>query len=419
MVPRTSQINQDSESSANRRNSMATCRSSETSHPNRRYTTNSVQLRDTVEMLRLLDDSINSPEKDSTPSEKPNIALPMPLMKTQRGFIGPRSSSVRASRRQVHPASAEEINAKVAEMMAAMDALKPSTPTRTATDSRALAQVAQSKGLAKLLGRLYSKSASPDNEALKKRSKTGAGDGDVPLTKSASQSDKNQSSISSTKIRLNEDQNLNRNKVQQIIGGKVIQKHANSTLLSGNSDSFVAIEGRPGEDRQVAGSKRVHDTRRMSWPSANPFDTEEDFECDLDQGILHASPAGSSTPRIRIHRTSDSTLSEYSIKDLSGASLGQVNLAKVVQIGKNDKTNKWIRQLNFGPAADKRHSPIELPSRNGDEGTAKKHPSPSKRDLEELEKAFRQYELPQGTYEDGGVDELAASRTVLSVKDRN
>lgn len=399
---------------------MATCRSSETNHPTRRYTTNSVQLRDTVDMLRLLDDSICSPEKDSTPSEKPNMALPMPSMETQRGFIGPRSSSVRALRRQVHPASAEEINAKVAEMMAAMDALKPSTPTRTATDSRALAQVAQSKGLAKLLGRLYSKSSSPDNEALKKRSKTGAGDGDAPLAKSAGQSDKNQSSISSTEIRLNEDQNLNRNKVQQIIGGKVNQKHANSTLLSVNSNSFVTIEcSRPGEDRQVAESNRVHNTRRMSWPSANPFDTEEDFECDLDQGILHASPAGSSTPRIRIHRSSDSTLSEYSIKDLSGASLGQVNLAKVVQIGKNDNTNKWIRQLNFGPAADKRHSPRELPSQNDDAGTAKKHPSPSKRDLEELEKAFRQYELPQGTYEEGGVDELAASRTVLSVKDRN
>lgn len=399
---------------------MATCRSGETNHPTRRYTTNSVQLRDTVDMLRLLDDSISSPEENSAPSEKPNMALPMPLMETQRGFIGPRSSSVRALRRQVHPASAEEINAKVAEMMAAMDALKPSTPTSTATDSRTLAQVAQSKGLAKLLGRLHSKSASPDNQALKKRSKTGAaGDEDAPLAKSASHSDKNQSSISSTEIRLNEDQNLNRNKVQQIIGGKVIQKHASSTLVSGNSDSFVTIECRPGEDRQVAQSKRALDTRRTSWPSANPFDTEEDFECDLDQGILHASPAGSSTPRIRIHRTSDSTLSEYSIKDLSGASLGQVNLAKVVQIGKNDNTNKWIRHLNFGPAADKRHSPREIPSQNDDEGTAKKHPSPSKRDLEELEKAFRQYELPQGTNEDGGVDELAASRTVLSVKDRN
>ncbi|KAG6002937.1 hypothetical protein E4U21_002502 [Claviceps maximensis] len=434
MTTRTSQITRDLETSAVKRSSMTESRSSGATHAARRYTTNSMQLGDTVDQLRLLDDSVYNSETNPALSERSNVAgSSVPLTTTQKELVGQRMSSANALTKNGHPISTKVIHHKTVQMVAATDALKPTTPTRKAAGPRASTQGAQSKGLAKLLGRIYSKSASPESEAFKKRSKLGSGEKDFHIIRSASQLDKTRPAVSSTEIRLNEDLNLNRNKVQQMMGVQSICQPVSPALIRSQSYAHqsVAAVGSEEEQRALAeprqsqGHGHEHGFRHTSWSLANPFDTEEDFECNLDQGILHVSPAGSSTPRIRIQRDSDSILSDCSIHDFDGdgESLGQVNLAKVVQLGKRDKLNEpTIRQVTFQTAAldQRRLSRGQCLHPNGPTGNAKKHPSPSKRDLEELERAFRQYGLPSGPYQDGDADELAAaSPLVLYARERN
>lgn len=102
----------------------------------------------------------------------------------------------------------------------------------------------------------------------------------------------------------------------------------------------------------------------------------------------------------------------------------QVNLAKVVHIGKGERIKESkIRQVTFRIASgsNRRSSPEDCLSPSEDLGNAKKHPSPSKGDLEELERAFRRYEVRPVPFEDDlDADELAAtSPTVPSTNERN
>ncbi|KAG5947867.1 hypothetical protein E4U59_006732 [Claviceps monticola] len=351
-MARTSQDTRDSEISAAKRSSMADARASEATFATRRYTTNSMQLGGKADRIRLLDSSVYSCDKDGTLLNKSHVPLSVPLTAVQRELVGQRTSSAKALSAHGHPATNAEIYYKVVQMVAAMDALKPTTPTTTATrkatNARSSSHVAQSKGFAKLLGRLYSKSASPESETFKKRSRLGTGEKVSSLTRSASQPDTNRPAVSSTEIRLNVDQNLDKNKVQQMMGVQSICQGGTSTFVRGHSCGQFAMS--VGAE---SGHGPGHSSRRTSWSSPNPFDTEEDFECDLDQGILHVSPAGSSTPRIQIHRSSESSATSGSTR---------------------------------------RSSPEDCLSPDEDLGNAKKHPSPSKGDLEELERAFRRYE---------------------------
>ncbi|KAG6121074.1 hypothetical protein E4U14_002515 [Claviceps sp. LM454 group G7] len=379
---------------------MADARSSEATFATRRYTTNSMQLGDKADRIRLLDSSVYSCDKDGTLLNKSHIPLSVPLTAVQRELVGQRTSSANALSAHSHPASNAEIHYKVVQMVAAMDALKPTTPTTTptrkATNARASSHVAQSKGFAKLLGRLYSKSASPESEAFKKRSRLGTSEKVSCLTRSASQPDTNRPAVSSTEIRLNVDQNLDKDKVQQMMGVQSICQGSTSTFVRGHSCGQFAMGVGPEDELEVvaeSGQGPEHGSRQTSWSSPNPFDTEEDFECDLDQGILHVSPAGSSTPRIRIHRSSESSA--------------------IVHIGKGERIQESkIRQVTFRIASgsNRRSSPEDCLSPDEDLGNAKKHPSPSKGDLEELERAFRRYEVRPVPFEDDlDADELAAT----------
>ncbi|KAG5944247.1 hypothetical protein E4U53_006914 [Claviceps sorghi] len=429
MMTRTSQLTRDAETSIARRSSMAESRSSEAAHATRRYTTNSMQLGGTVDKLRLVDSSAYSSEENLALAETSNVAVSVPPTGGQGKLLGQTMSSTKVLSKHGLSATTEDIHHKVAQMVAATDALKPTTPTRRATDSRASAQAPQSRGFAKLLGRFCSKSASPESKVFKKRSKLGNCEKDALLTRSASQPDWARPALSAIEIRLNEDQNLHRDKVQQMMGVQSICRPVNPTWTRGHSyDGQLGTEATPEEEQQRGPTEPTGahhlGSRHESWSSANPFDSEEDFECNLDQGILHASPAGSSTPRIRIHRSSDPGSNDYSIQDLSGESMGQVNVAKIIQIGKRTRmTEPTSRQVTFQTAAldSRRSSRGECLHPNEDTANAKKHPSPSKRDLEELERAFRQYEPPAARYQDGDdADELAAaSPTVLFARERS
>jgi hypothetical protein len=225
---------------------------------------------------------------------------------------------------------------------------------------------------------------------------------------------------------LNEGTNLNRSKVQQIVGHKVFRKPIPSkkgSLLCSTFDDAAneASSSAPSGVSEMEGC----------LSSVSPFDTEEDFESNLDKGILNGSPAGSSTPRIRVHRTSGSTFGDGCAEDLTGSSIGQVNLARVVKFNTKGVGSPRLRQVKVQTPTNAKESalyPRQRPKREGsvqyaDFGIVKKHPSPSKRDLEELEIAFQQYAFHKGPQVYDDADELAAGNTLwaeaLAVRDPN
>ncbi|KAK2612345.1 hypothetical protein QQS21_001609 [Conoideocrella luteorostrata] len=439
LVRPTEKTDKDPRRSVLKRSSLRVHRVGESIPPSRRYTTNSVHLGESMDLLQLLEAStvIDSENNDMLAGKEPLETATQPATDIHQGLVSPSTSSVKAVSVSVSPyipASPEEVNGKIREMLEAMEALKPSTPSKTMTRSRTLPRVAQSKVFTKMtgaLGRIYSKSASPEMRTSEANGEFPGDEtgGTPPLIRSSSQANASQYTISSMEIRLNEGKNLNRNKVQQMVRSQVCRKPVNS-----NGRSILSSQAQQGHVR--SGSSSVYQRRSTSsvargngdmLQTEDPFDSEQDFEHNLDEGILRASPAGSSTPRIRIHRPSGCTKGRLLTNDLSESSLGQLNIARAVKIDKQDKDGRRVRQVSFRPPADTKDGSAGQWIFHGhvdDLGVAKKHPSPSKRDLEELELAFQRYKLPRGVpcaHDD--TDELAASSTgiteVLAEKDLN
>lgn len=422
---------QSSVRSVLKRTSLEAPYSSCSTQHNRRYTTNSAPLEKTAELLKLLDTSTANVEESSTEKDElaPRVQV-RPALAMQEEIADQRSS-LQALGGYVHKASAEEINDKLREMLAAIDALKPPTPQKTQAP-RKIYRVASSRVFARMsdaFGRMYNKSTSPEVRTRDQENRTRLEETGMPIKRSLSQADSSQHSIRSIEIRLNEGSNLDRRKVQQLIGGPVFQK---SVALNEKSTLCRKSDGQTNIPESAMPMGRRESKLRSFSSSMNPFEAEEDFENDLENGILRASPAGSSTPRICTNRDSSSSYGDDYVDDLSGSSVGQVNLARVVvKVGKNNVGTPKIRQVNLqSPANVKDCSPKPWQrSKRGrdmqyddDFGIAKKHPSPSKRDLEELELAFQRYKLP-GLHAEDATDELANSNAslgeVLTAKDPN
>lgn len=401
-----------------KRNSLCSPQLSQAIHHSRRHTTNSTQLEKSGELLKLLETSTVTTEDSLTPDDTsdPTKAI-RPTFPLRDEIMGHRSSSLKALSGGAHKASAEEINGKIREMLAAMEALKPATPLKS-QGSRKLSRVTNSKVFARMsdaFGRIYSKSASPEAMTTDQERNSRLGNTGMPLTRSLSPAKVSQYSIRSIEIRLNEGTNLNRSKVQQMVGNRVFRKpvasQGNSFLCRRVDDHF--------NDQESTPSIEEYRLKRQSFLSPiNPFETEENFEHNLENGILDVSPAGSSTPRNGMRRASGSSFGDASLGDLSGSSIGQVDLARImVKVGTKDDGSPQIRKLNL-------QSPTEVPrpwqslKRGRDvqhDDFAKKHPSPSKRDLEALELAFQQYTIPNGPPADEDADELAGSDMLLGV----
>ncbi|KHN96958.1 uncharacterized protein MAM_05067 [Metarhizium album ARSEF 1941] len=399
---------------------------------NRRYTTNSAPLDKTAELLKLLDTSAASIEESLTvKGELDPRAQARPRLGMQEELDEQSSSSLQALGGCVHKASAEEINSKLREMLAATDALKPATPQK-AQGSRKLYRTASARVFSRMsdaIGRMYNKSASPEVRPRDEEGTIRLEETDKPIRRSSSHANASQHSIRSIEIRLNEGSNLDRRKVQQLIGSQVFRKPV--TL-----DRKPALCRQLDDQTDMPGSMMPvgrHGSRSRSIsPSTNPFEAEEDFENDLESGILQASPGGCSTPRICINRGSGSSYGDDYDGDLSGSSIGQVNLARiVVKVGKNDVGSPQVRQVHLQSSADVKDlspKPWQRSKRcrdvqHDDFGIAKKHPSPSKRDLEELELAFQKYKLREACHAEDDADELANSRAslgdALTAKDPN
>ncbi|RFU76674.1 hypothetical protein TARUN_5547 [Trichoderma arundinaceum] len=344
--------------------------------------------------------------------------------------------------------SPDEVQEKVCAMLAATDALKPSTSQPGKSPASKMSRMTPSRMLAKVSNawdRLQVKSSSAGSKPRAKLAKQPIQDDpNGPLTSHpvfSSPSPRRMSLIDTIEIRLNEGDNLNRKKVQQMVGGHVARKpvaNDGKTLRSGRSmdDPFAepakyyspnVVENNPILKMMVGASA-------TSLLIIDPFQAEKGFENNLEDRILSSSPVCASTPRIHLHRVQtpslEDTLDEQCSKlptqispEKMTTDLTVYQSQEAVSFKKAPNQNRKMRQL---PNTDRVSVGLiqdGLSLDACDTKWTKKHPSPSKRDLEELEIAFRCYsELKRrGIGEEA--DELAAhyapSTRYLSPRDTN
>ncbi|KAL6856476.1 hypothetical protein J3F83DRAFT_763959 [Trichoderma novae-zelandiae] len=347
-------------------------------------------------------------------------------------------------------ASADEIQEKVCAMLAATDALKPSPSQQRKSPISKVTRMTPSRMLAKVSSawdRWQVKSSS--TAAAKPRAKLTKQpireDPNGPLTSHPvfhSPSVRRESFIDTIEIRLNEGDNLNRKKVQQMVGGRVPRKpvaNDGKALRSGRSmDDDPFAEPAPYLDPGVVENrptmKIMFGPRVSSLLIIDPFEAEKGFESNLEDRILSSSPVCASTPRVHLQRVQAPTI-EDSVDEECSKVPTQMSLEKMttdmtvypsqeaMSLRKTPDQGAQLRRLpntdriaigflRDAPSLDACHSKW-----------TKKHPSPSKRDLEELEIAFQCYSdlKRRGIGEEA--DELAAHYTpsarYLSPRDTN
>ncbi|KAL7823246.1 hypothetical protein V8C26DRAFT_418360 [Trichoderma gracile] len=349
-------------------------------------------------------------------------------------------------------ASADEIEEKVCAMLAATDALKPSPPQAQPRKSPV------SKVTRMTPSRMLAKVSSAWDRWQVKSSSTPAAKPRAKLTKQPIRHDPNgpltshpvfhspplqrSSLIDTIEIRLNEGDNLNRKKVQQMVGGRVARKpvaNDGNALRSGRSmddDPFAE----PAPHLPPSGVESRAKMKIMLGPSVSslliidPFEGEKGFESNLEDRILSSSPVCASTPRIHLHRVqtpaAGDSVHEHCSKLQTQMGLEEMSTdmfvcpsQEAVCVGKVHDQEAQLRPLTTTDRIAVGYL-RDAPSLDACQPKwSKKHPSPSKRDLEELEIAFRCYsELKRrGIGEEA--DELAAHYTPsarhLSPRDTN
>lgn len=218
------------------------------------------------------------------------------------------------------PTAVDEINQKVCAMLAATDALKPSSAQ--AISSSKTSRISPSKVFSKMSdawGRFHIKHSDPHSNSGKKMDTLPVLDEIDPLTFSDIAFDTpavtGNHSISTIEIRLNEGDNLNKRKVQKIVGGHVVRKPVaedGKSLRSGKSiDDPFSDRGRSHTRTTLDSRLTLITNEADDIPPVprNPFESEKEFENDLEDRILSSMPLGSSTPRVRIYKFSSSTSS--------------------------------------------------------------------------------------------------------------
>lgn len=328
----------------------------------------------------------------------------------------------------------EDINQKLHAMLAATNALKPSTPQMGNSSASKLTRMVSSRMFAKVShawDRLHSKS-SFENPRGRDRGEAQVsnelGDG---LLNSAFPSPAAMSPISTIEIRLNEGDNLNKKKVQRIVGGQVARKPVaddGKSLRSGKSlDDPFAECGRartPTTFESRLKKESDNDSDIIPPLPRNPFDSEKGFDNDIEDRILITPPVGSSTPRIRVERVSSASLDDSPTMNHSRSTLLQVNsMLCGVQLGLGREELMRAQPLELiamkasegrlvNPVTRTRHDVAEMTPNidAGGSNRVKKHPSPSKEALEDLEMAFRKYtHLNISGANSDEMDELATS----------
>lgn len=341
----------------------------------------------------------------------------------------------------------DDIQEKVCAMLAATDALKPSfpqprqppIPKMSRMPSRMLAKVSSA------WDRFQVKSSTSASKPRAKLTKQPIQeDIDGPLTSHpvfVSPILRRTPLVDAIEIRLNEGDNLNRKKVQQMVGGCVPRKpvaNDGKALRSGRptDDPFgePALLYSPNVIENHANLKIMIGSNRTSLLIIDPFEAERGFDSNLEEGILSSSPVCASTPRIHLHRvqtpTTDDSLDRQCSKLRTQMSLEKMTTdstvyqsEEVVSPRKAPSQSGHVRPL---PNTDRVEVGLLRDKSSLDASTTKwtkKHPSPSKRDLEELEKAFYCYSVLKIRGIGEEADELAAHYTpssrYLSPRDSN
>ncbi|KAF4591819.1 hypothetical protein GQ602_002118 [Ophiocordyceps camponoti-floridani] len=132
----------------------------------------------------------------------------------------------------------------------------------------------------------------------------------------------------------------------------------------------------------------------------NPFEAEVGFYSNLEDRILSTPPVAASTPKVRSRSNSMTNSTDESALE-RGYSEVQIDLARVaVRVGDDGKGPGRARQVTLQPSSSRSNvAQAEAPQQTGQRvgeirggDKVKKHPSPSKKDLEDLEKAFQRKE---------------------------
>ncbi|SCV29316.1 uncharacterized protein FFB14_02484 [Fusarium fujikuroi] len=311
----------------------------------------------------------------------------------------------------------EEITGKLAAMLAATNALKPSPQQANCSTSR-FTRMVPSKVREKVSNawdRFHPKAANREEKQAPAFSHSGHEQGDrwiresvVPAPRSHA-SIENASSISNIELRLNEGDNLNKSKVQQIVGGRVNRKPLaddGKSLRNGNlvEDPFSERADKRAltyfENRLNQGSNNGPKTPPSSL--CNPFESEKGFDDNIEDRFLNSTPVGSSTPRILVERPSTSSSGCCSadgdmhmpVKHCNKKS-GSLSTTDQKEIREHHFSRHKLLDPNDDTLANSASQARQVSEKaKRDLHTSnrmKKHPSPSKEALEKLELQFQQY----------------------------
>ncbi|KAM0429379.1 hypothetical protein ACHAPT_006597 [Fusarium lateritium] len=330
------------------------------------------------------------------------------------------------------PSSPDEINQKLYAMLAATDALKPSPPRRANTSASKLTRMVPSKVFAKVSNAWDRLHVKPSPQGVGSPGKVPQSGRDCDQTESGpSSSPSNMSPISTIEIRLNEGDNLNKRKVQRIVGGQVSRKPVaddGKSLRNGKSldDPFSEGGGWRTPTSFESRLKNGADNDQSTIPPLphNPFESEKEFDDDIEDRILNSTPVASSTPRIRVERVSASSSDESPTLKAPKLTQKQANL-RLIGTSLNHGQREFARthRLKLTRPDSGKITLVESANvvRRDWEKTmgepdafgpkrVKKHPSPSKEALESLELAFRKYtDLKVAGANMNDLDELATS----------
>ncbi|KAG5769647.1 hypothetical protein H9Q73_013525 [Fusarium xylarioides] len=311
----------------------------------------------------------------------------------------------------------EEITGKLAAMLAATNALKP-LPQQAPCSTSRFTRMVPSKVRAKVSNawdRFHPKAVNHEETQAPTFSHSGDEQGDrwirgsiVPTPRSHA-STENASPISNIELRLNEGDNLNKSKVQQIVGGRVNRKPLaddGKSLRNGRlvEDPFSERADKRAltcfENRLSQGSS---DGPKTPLPSlCNPFESEKGFDDNIEDRFLNSTPVGSSTPRILVKRPSTSSsgccsadsdkhIPEKHFNEKPGSLsttglgvIGQYHFSGYKLLDPDD-------DLLANPATQGRQVSEKGKRDLNTSNRMKKHPSPSKEALEKLEFQFQHY----------------------------
>ncbi|ODA80303.1 hypothetical protein RJ55_03261 [Drechmeria coniospora] len=336
-------------------------------------------------------------------------------------------------------AHTDEISQKVMLMLAATDALKPKSAQGITSSASKISRMVPTKVLTKVSTaweRFSAKSSTPEPASgaklgIKPREEAK----DTAMSEWASTNAVCHGRHSTDSIeRSIHDANFHKRKMQKVLGGSAIRK-ANSVsrkppqpgeAIEVSVGEPTTVQAPPAANYQwdISGAGIDNGATAAGETAECPFESEVGFEHDLEDRILSTEPTGSSTPRARSLRGSIATSLTDSAQSLH--SDVQVRLARVViKLGDGKLAGTPAREVMLKPSQSggvvrmatagqvRPRETLNAGNRvsyvKGDE-RVKKHPSPSKQQLEELEVGLQRYFPPEAPAPDLDVDQAAEKK---------